>query len=92
MSSANLRQLAGRRRALELNALVVHTLASQRAVLVKDIGHAARHAGGKILPDLAQDERHDRPSCTRSRGCRTPSTTTVAPELRTPKALTGTGR
>ena len=50
----NLRQLVGRR-GLELHALVVHA-GVERAVLVKDIGHAARHAGGKVLPDLAQDE------------------------------------
>ena len=52
---ANLRQLVSRR-GLELNALVVHT-GIERAVLVKDIGHATRHAGGEVLPDLAQDER-----------------------------------
>ena len=51
----NLRQFVGRR-GLELNALVVHT-GIERAVLVKDIGHATCHAGGEVLPDLAQDER-----------------------------------
>ena len=52
---ANLRQLVGRR-GLELHALVVHT-GIERAVLVKDVSHAARHTGGEVLPDLAQDER-----------------------------------
>ena len=52
---ANLRQLASRR-GLEFHALVVHT-GLERAVLVKDIGHATRHTGGEVLPDLAQDER-----------------------------------
>ena len=51
----NLRQLTGRR-GFKLNALVVHT-GIERAVLVKDVSHAARHAGGEVLPDLAQDER-----------------------------------
>ena len=51
---ADLRQLVGRR-GLELNALVVHA-GIERAVLVKDVSHAARHAGGEVLTDLAQNE------------------------------------
>ena len=35
---------------------MVHT-GIERAVLVKDVSNAARHAGGEVLPDLAQDER-----------------------------------
>ena len=43
-------------RPLERERLRVHA-AGKRAVLVVDVGDAARHAGAEVVPDLAEDER-----------------------------------
>jgi hypothetical protein len=61
------------------------------ARLVEDIGDAARHAGGEIAPGLA-DHDDDPPVMYSQPWSPVPSTTAMAPELRTAKRSPATPR